>query len=495
MSDGLIFLLSGTGLLLLVLFAEGLQRFRGWSAEATRKLVHVCTALYVVLSPWLFTQEVWIYVLGGTFVLLNAWALRKGLFRGMHGVERFSIGTVTFPLALILLLPFCWTWVPERIFALQLAFLVMGLSDPLASLVGQRWGRHPFRVSSAFKSVEGSIAFFLSALLLVFLGGKALESLGMIALSGVSWGLLSLIAAVVATLAEVVGVRGWDNLLVAVLLAAVLVFGYEHPQRLAALGEGVLLAVLVGLVAWRLHFLDVSGALAATLLGTFVFGVGGWPWALPVLAFFVLSSILSKLGKKRKAGIHMMVTRGSRRDMIQVWANGGIPLLYMLLAIFLPRPIWYWGYVGALAAATADTWATEIGTWVGGSTRHLITWKEVPPGVSGGLSLAGSVGGLLGAGVIGLTVWLPGYAGNGTSLLAVVGGGVTGMLVDSLLGATLQVRYRDPRTGRLTEHASSSAGDHERVGGLHWLNNDGVNVICTFVGALVTMGWMAWLST
>jgi uncharacterized protein (TIGR00297 family) len=88
---------------------------------------------------------------------------------------------------------------------------------------------------------------------------------------------------------------------------------------------------------------------------------------------------------------------------------------------------------GALAAATADTWATEIGSWSPHPPRLITTWKPVPAGTDGGVTLLGTAGGMGGAL----------FLGGCTALLfspalAVVWAGLVGLLVDSLLGATVQ---------------------------------------------------------
>src|SRR5512133_267555 len=84
------------------------------------------------------------------------------------------------------------------------------------------------------------------------------------------------------------------------------------------------LAALIGAAAWKAHALSPSGALAATALGTVIFGLGGLGWAVVLMGFFISSSALSRLFRKRKVRLDEKFSKGSQRDAGQVLANGGI---------------------------------------------------------------------------------------------------------------------------------------------------------------------------
>src|SRR5512138_409430 len=125
---------------------------------------------------------------------------------------------------------------------------------------------------------------------------------------------------------------------------------------------GFVLAIIVAYAAYRAHSLDKSGAFAATLVGTIIFGVGGLPWAILLLTFFITSSGLSRAFKNRKAGLNEKFSKGHERDAGQVFGNGGLATFFAALHAFYPDSILPWiGFAAALAAVNADTWATELG--------------------------------------------------------------------------------------------------------------------------------------
>jgi len=108
---------------------------------------------------------------------------------------------------------------------------------------------------------------------------------------------------------------------------------------------GILLAAVVAFVAFRLRSLSRSGAIGAFVLGAVVFGFGGLPWACVLLVFFVTSSGLSGLMKRRKKKIEAQFAKSSRRDAWQVAANGGVAGLAALLGVFFPHSIFSVGTI------------------------------------------------------------------------------------------------------------------------------------------------------
>src|SRR5215475_5983071 len=125
---------------------------------------------------------------------------------------------------------------------------------------------------------------------------------------------------------------------------------------------GFILATIVSYLAFRAHSLNKSGMFAATLVGTIVFGLGGWQWATLLLAFFITSSGLSRLFKKLKQGLEEKFSKGHERDAGQVFGNGGLATAFVLVHALYPESTIGWvGFAVSLAAVNADTWATELG--------------------------------------------------------------------------------------------------------------------------------------
>ena len=248
---------------------------------------------------------------------------------------------------------------------------------------------------------------------------------------------------------------------------------------------GIILGPLVGLLAHRVGALNRSGAAAAGLVGAAVFSAGGPDWAAALLLFFISSSLLSRLFRQSKKAASEKFSKGDRRDWAQVAANGGLGGLLAVFHFVRPEADWPWiAFIGALAAANADTWATELGVLNPGGPRLITNLKKVEPGTSGGVSLLGSFASLGGAALIGALALLPGN-GGGRVLIAVAVAGLAGSLFDSLLGATVQAIYFCPLHEKETEqhplHVCGTPTRHLR--GWRRLDNDLVNFAATLFGA------------
>jgi uncharacterized protein (TIGR00297 family) len=245
---------------------------------------------------------------------------------------------------------------------------------------------------------------------------------------------------------------------------------------------GAIAAAVVAFAAHRAGSLSLSGAVAAGIVGTIAVAAG-WQWGALLIAFFLTSTALSRVGRTAKeASAGGIIEKSGRRDAWQVLANGGVFAVAAIGSIADPSEVWLVMGSGALAACAADTWATEIGMLARETPRSILSGRRVPTGTSGGVTLVGSLAAVLGASFLGAValVWLR----SAGMVMAVVAGGVGGAFADSLIGATLQERRRCGRCGAPTERLMHGCGGAtEIVGGVPFLRNDAVNALSSFIGA------------
>lgn len=249
----------------------------------------------------------------------------------------------------------------------------------------------------------------------------------------------------------------------------------------------------VALLAYRRRTLAMSGAVAAAIVGALIVIGAGWWGGLILITFFITSSAFSLMRARRRSGTSDRHARGHRRDAIQVAANGGLATLFAILYGLTDKPAVFAAFAGALAAANADTWATEIGGMSGQRPRLLLSGKRVEPGVSGGVTTAGLLASLAGAACIGLVAAL-GIAlglvdhapGTVRILVALTIGGFVGSIVDSALGESVQAVYFCPVCEVETEERVHRCGNEaKRLRGNGVINNDAVNGLATLTGAVV----------
>jgi uncharacterized protein (TIGR00297 family) len=229
---------------------------------------------------------------------------------------------------------------------------------------------------------------------------------------------------------------------------------------------GGVVSAAVGAAAYRLRALTSSGAWAAAACGTILYGAGGWPWVALVGLFFVSSSALTRIAAATPTRPRRSQDHAGRR-WNQVAANGGAAALTACAYALNGSPLAFVAGAGAVAVATADTWATEVGRLSALPPVLITTGTRVPHGTSGGVTLAGS--GAACAGAL-LVAWIGAVLARhspGTFVAAVTAAGISGAVLDSVLGATVEVRWS-------------------------WIGNGIVNFTATAWGALMALALVRW---
>lgn len=251
---------------------------------------------------------------------------------------------------------------------------------------------------------------------------------------------------------------------------------------------GAVIAGAITAVARKTRTLSESGQWAAFFSGI-VAAAAGWWWALTLIVFFVTSAGLTKWRLPEKLRLtEGSLPRATERNAKQVLANGGVFVLLAFGAAQGARERLAFAALGAIAAATSDTWSTEIGTLFGGTPRLITTGAPVEPGMSGGVSVAGFAGAIAGALFIALFGAFAIPQHHRQLAIAAAVGGFGGGLADSIVGATLQSRRFCDRCSHWTERRVHACGYRTRhARGVPWMSNDAVNLCGTVAGAVIAI--------
>lgn len=216
-----------------------------------------------------------------------------------------------------------------------------------------------------------------------------------------------------------------------------------------------------------MKWLTRNGLIAALVVGGAVVAGTGWRGVVVLFAFFISGSALTQFSGGAEGA----------RTARQVLANGGVAAAAAALG-------WWPVMAGALAAAAADTWATEIGSFSPSLPRLIMTFAPVPPGTSGGITPLGTAGGVAGAAALAGVALLVRPPGTPAAFTGLALAGVAGMAVDSALGSTVQAKYGCMTCGARSERAGAQChGPMRLLGGRAWIDNDVVNAAATLVGA------------
>ncbi len=239
----------------------------------------------------------------------------------------------------------------------------------------------------------------------------------------------------------------------------------------------LILAGILGVAGAAMGWLTRGAAAAAVLVGTTVLWASGLPGGTLLGLFFISGSLLTSTRNRSKAGHR----RPGGRIWSQVVANGGWAAAGAVLIPSQPAVGWPL-LVGALAAAQADTWGTELGRLSRYPPRLITSGRVVDHGTSGGVTWLGSAAGVAGAGLMAAAALL--VSVPATIAAAGLAGGVVGTLADSVLGATVQGRYHCAACGGEVERvAHGCPGEAKHTRGIRWIDNDVVNLLGTAAGA------------
>ena len=240
---------------------------------------------------------------------------------------------------------------------------------------------------------------------------------------------------------------------------------------------------------YKIKSLTLSGSIAAFIVGCCVALGFGWRGLVLLGAFFVSSSLWSKFKKTKKEQLVEILEKGERRDWLQVMANGAVTSIAALLFYVTGNDMWQMAFIISLAAANADTWASEIGVLSKRQPIHIFSLKAVEKGTSGAVSILGLLSSLGGSILIVAisSILLP--VSSTAIFLFMIVCGLAGSLIDTILGALVQVIYKCAQCGIITEKSMHCGQNTTMIKGISFINNDAVNLLsimlATLLGALV----------
>jgi len=430
--------------------------------EVARKLVHM--GVGGLAFSLRFLGPLWGAVVAAAAVGFNLMLLPRiggrRLYRSAEAERGRSLGILLYPLAvLLLILAF-----HRRLEVAAAAWGILAFGDGMASLVGMSLGRSklPWNPDKSWAGTAAYVVFgALAAWTLLLWTAPGVYGAGFALAAAAA---AALVAAALESLPQGLD----DNLgvpMVAGLLLLCLVLSdggwwvVGTAAFLAGLGIGAAVNAALAAAGWLARTVNLSGAIAGWAVGTAIWAFLGWRGYLLLLGFFVLGSAATKLGYRRKAERRLAQEEGGRRGARHALANAGVAVACAVFAVTTTYDLLFaLAFAAAFATAASDTAGSEIGQLWGRRTYLATTFRPVPPGTGGAVSVEGTLAGIaaslaiggLGA-AVGLFPWL------GVAVVAVAA--FAGTTLESVLGATVERR------------------------GL--LDNEAMNFLNTLAGALV----------
>lgn len=464
---------------------EYLSQKKVLHCELSRKLLHIIAISSAGFSIFYISDSSEIVKIGLGAVIILALAIKMEVINNIENQNRKSWGIVYVAISYFVL---GILWKGENIWIIFPSLLILAFADSFAAIGGYFFAKEYLNIGNDKKSYLGSAIFFcVTFLMLIIFSQIKFESFS-------KWNFYfefdyyfifsAFFIAFILTLTEAISTGGFDNFTVPIL-ASVLIYTFYDKKDFSLIINFAVAFILAFLVSWssyKFKFLNRSGAVAAFLLAVIIFSLGGLKWTIPILVFFVFSSVLSKFRVNQNPEIETLFDKSGTRDRMQVFSNGGLAGILMLLFAIEKQNYIYLLYIAAIATVCADTWATETGTIKKQNTFNILNFKPIIQGQSGGISLVGTLGALLGSSIIALSgiLWLNEDVVKYFFVISVIG--LVGSLFDSFLGATFQVLYRCKICGKITERKNHCDIDTDYYKGINFMNNDAVNFLASVFG-------------
>jgi len=186
----------------IIIGTELLKRKFSFPTAVTRRVIHIGTSAVVGVSAFFVTREELILV-SLLFIGILCVGRIYNLFSAIHAVERYSFGDIYLPLGVAVT---AFIFLPHNLHAFQFGIFIMGFSDAIGGFIGERYGKHFFTIMGNKKTIEGSMVFFLTSVIVTCIFYPVL-------------GYQVLLFPLILVFVEAISIYGLDNLVLPIVAA------------------------------------------------------------------------------------------------------------------------------------------------------------------------------------------------------------------------------------------------------------------------------------
>lgn len=450
----------------------------GVPKKYTRKFVHIFVGFEWVILNHFFGPSIHFTIVCILFTILLAADYKMKLVPAMSSDGDNAPGTVYYAVAMTVL-SIVSLFESRIMLPFGIAVFCTSFGDGLAGVLGQAVKKHNPKVYGS-KSIVGTLTNFFVCFFVPFAFGYFYDY--PIEL----WHCL--IIAIFAAEIELFVSKGLDNIVITLsvaLLAFSLVF---YPVINSGLLAVMLTPVIIAL-AYSKKALTLGGIVLAVIMDIIItVSLGNFGFCV-LITFFAGSVVVDKIKKRGKKAkqkeTEPIEKRGDCRDVVQVFANGGVAMIAAIAYLISGEMIFVFAFCASLAEAFADTAASGLGFFAK-RTYDVFRLKKCEGGLSGGMSLLGTFSSLVASAVISLVVLLFGVV-DAAGFAIIFISGFLGSVFDSMLGSLLQVKYRCTVCKSIVEREVHCGAKTEEYRGLSFISNDTVNFFSTFFAAAMAV--------
>ena len=440
--------------------------------EICRKLVHIVSSLLWIICWYFFGCSIHWVILNGIGAALLGVVTFSNKMKTFYGDDaKKSYGIFYFSLSTFVVALVCYFVGEELYLFTGIAYYCLALGDGFAPITAALTKKFNPKIMEG-KSLIGSLTVFIVSFV---------ATLAFSLIFDMKLDLLFIFSVAALTcIMEFYGLKGLDNLLIEFSVFGYLML-YHFGLVTPVLEIVILTSPFIAFLAIGLKSLSVSGGICGMALFYLVafFGDGPAP-VLSVALLFVVATVVSfitqKVMNKRSGAPSEKYARTGK----QLVAVGLVGLICLIICYFTKMQFFYILYLLCLTEQFADTMASDIGRLTRGRNVDIIRFKPVEKGVSGGVSVLGTLCALIASVLLLLVPLLFKTIGWKIFLLGAAIAFV-GTLVDSVLGSLVQALYVCDVCNTKTENKVHCGQEATLNKGFGWIDNTAVNLITGFL--------------
>ncbi len=464
-------------LLSFILYKIGMQK------KYTRKVVHILVGFEWIILGYFhgnaFTKgSLHILNVCVLFFILLLIVYKKHLMPMISSDGDNSPGTVYYCVSMSIMAAVS-LFEPRFMLPFGIAVFCTSLGDGFAGVLGQairKFNPRIWKSKTLIGSLFGLVFSFLSSFVLIRIFAPE-SSL---------W--ISVLIAVFSTELEIVTGFGLDNISLPIGASTLSYFLLYYSTETLNYIVPILLTPFMLAVVIERRVLTRVGTVAAIILD-FIVSLAFGNMGFIMMALFLVGGVaIDKVKEKIKGKSLLSDTKSdSTRDAYQVLANSLPAMLLSLAYVITSHEVFLVAFAVSVAEAFSDTCASGLGV-LSSKTYDVFKLRRAEQGMSGGMSLVGTLSSLLGAALVSIIPLCFGIYGFYHALFVTLCA-FFGAVFDSFLGSVFQVKYRCLKCGKLTERAEHCGRSAKKVAGFSSVDNDVVNfasgVFCSVLALLL----------
>lgn len=461
---------------LCVLGALLLYKF-GVPKKYTRKFVHILVGFeWVILYVFMGAGSPHFLAVCLICFLVLAAEYKLKFVPAMSSDSDNAPGTVYYAVAMSIMATVT-LFIPDMIYAFGVGVFCTSFGDGLAGVVGQAITKHNPKIYGT-KSLLGTVTNFLVCFAVPFVFDIIFD------MNLAVWECI--LIALFAVEIELFCGFGLDNI-VLTLGSAALTYAFSYQPLINNYIVPIILTPLIIAVAYKKQALTLGGIFAAIFLDIVISVSLGNLGFLTLFVFFACSIIVDKFKKWYKKTKQNDETshekRGECRDSVQVFSNGLVAGICAILYLNTHEKMFLLAFAASLAEAFADTVASGIGV-AAKRVFDPFRFEKCEHGISGGMSLVGTVSSFIASFVVALIPFAFG-AISPVEMIVVAVAGFLGAIFDSFLGSVFQIKFKCSICSRIIEKEEHCGAKSTKYRGFAVINNDVVNFLSTVFAAVV----------